>query len=191
MTIEMSADLRDWFRERLASALDRRGLEASHTTRMYLVELLHQPPSSGLARPLALQLADAAEASGVEKIRLLRELGDAALYLAGFFSDHLERRGVTRSYSVAMGERAYASVSALSRLSPVEAPRRHVYDELADAFEGFVLAFDELRESTALRTPQDIVKLYDRWRRTRSPQLAARLREEGVFPTDPEGRVLH
>lgn len=191
MTIEMSRDLRGWFREQLGVALERRGLPASQTTQLYLVELLHEPPSGALARPLALQLADAAEASGAEKIRLLREMGDAALYLSGFFADHLERRGVTRSYSVAMGERAYASASALSALSPVEAARRHVYEELADAFEGFVLAFDELRESTALRTPQDIVKLYDRWRRTRSPRLAERLREEGVFPTDPRGRVLH
>lgn len=191
MTIEKSEDLRGWFRERLAQALERRGVDASHTTRLYLVELLHRPPSDALERPLALQLADAAEATGIERLRLLRELGDAALYLSGFFADHLERRGVTRRYSVAMGERAYASAGALSALSPAEAARRHVYDELADAFEGFVLAFDELRESTALRTPQDIVKLYDRWRRTRSPQLAERLREEGVFPTDPRGRVLH
>ncbi|MCZ7687217.1 MAG: hypothetical protein M5U28_54170 [Sandaracinaceae bacterium] len=44
-----------------------------------------------------------------------------------------------------------------------------------------------------MRTPQDIVKLYDRWRRTRSPRLAERLRAEGVFPTGegPGGRILH
>lgn len=191
MTIEMSSDLRGWFREQLGLALERRGVPASHTTRVYLVELLHQPPREALARPLALQLADAVEASGPEKLRILRELGDAALYLAGFFADHLERRGVTRSYSVAMGERAYATASALSAFSPSEAVRRHIYGELAEAFEGFVLAFDELRESTALRTPQDIVKLYDRWRRTRSPRLAERLRQEGVFPVEPGGRVLH
>lgn len=191
MTIEMSRDLRGWFREQLGLVLERRGLSASQTTRVYLVELLSQPPREALARPLALQLADAVEASGPEKLRMLRELGDAALYLTGFFADHLERRGVTRSYSVAMGERAYATASALCVLNPSEAVRRHVYDELADAFESFVLAFDELRENTVLRTPQDIVKLYDRWRRTRSPRLAERLREEGVFPTDPRGRVLH
>jgi hypothetical protein len=113
------------------------------------------------------------------------------VYLSGFLSDQLEGLGVTRRYSVAMGERAYSSAGALAAFSPTEAARRHVYDELADAFEDFVLAFDELRESSSLRTPQDIVKLYDRWRRTRSPQLAERLRQEGVFPIDPRGRVLH
>lgn len=195
MTIEMRGDLRAWFRERLAEALDRRGLAVSATTRVYVVELLHgfatEPATESLARPLALQLADAAEATGAEKIRRLRVLGDAALYLAGFFSDHLERRGVTRRYTVTMGEQAYASAGALAAYSPSEAVRRQAYAELADTFDGFVQTLDDVREMTTLRTPQDIVKLYDRWRRTRSPRLAERLREEGVFPTDPSDRLLH
>ncbi len=195
MSIEMRGDLRGWFREQLAEALDRRGVAASPTTRVYLVELLHgfatQPATESLARPLALQLADAAEATGTEKIRRLRVLGDAALYLSGFFADHLERRGVTRRYTVTIGERAYSSAGALAAHAPSEAVRRQAYAELAQAFEGFVLTLDDLREMTSLRTPQDIVKLYDRWRRTRSPQLAERLREEGVFPTDASSRLLH
>jgi hypothetical protein len=195
MTIEMRGDLRAWFREQLSDALERRRLPASATTRVYLVELLHgfatQPATESLARPLALQLADAAEATGTEKIRRLRVLGDAALYLTGFFGDHLERRGVTRRYTVTMGEQAYSSAGALAAYAPSEAVRRQAYAELAETFEGFVETFDDLREMTTLRTPQDIVKLYDRWRRTRSPQLAERLREEGVFPTDDPSRLLH
>ncbi len=196
MTIEMAGDLRGWFRVRLAEALERRRLSASATTQVYLVELLHayavEPSREALARPLALQLADAAEASGPERIRLLRTLGDAALYLAGFFSDHIERRGVSAGYFVAMGERAYSSARALAPYCPSEAPRTAVYEELAEEFESFVYTFDDLRETTTLRTPQDIVKLYDKWRRTRSPLLAERLREEGVFPADaPSKRLLH
>lgn len=195
MTIEMRGDLRAWFMERLSNALDRRGLPASPTTRVYLVEVLHGfatgPAADALARPLALQLADAAEAGGAERIRRLRALGDAALYLTGFFADHLERRGITRRYTVTMGEQAYSSAGVLAATAPSEAVRRQAYTELARTFEGFVATFDDLREMTTLRTPQDIVKLYDRWRRTRSPQIAERLREEGVFPTDASSRLLH
>lgn len=196
MTIEMLGDLRGWFRVRLAEALERRRLSASATTQMYLVELLHafavEPAGEALARPLALQLADAVEAQGVERIRLLRTLGDTALYLSGFFSDHIERRGVSPRYFAAMGERAYSSAGALAPYCPSEAARSPVYVELADEFEAFVETFDDLRETTTLRTPQDIVKLYDKWRRTRSPRIAERLREEGVFPADvPEDRLLH
>jgi hypothetical protein len=195
MTIEMSADVRGWFRERLTSALDRRRLPASETTRVYLVELLASfargASRARLGRPLALQLADAAEAEGPEKIRLLRTMGDTALYVLGFFEDHLERRGITRSYVVAMGGRAYSSAESLAAYSPSEAARRQVYGELADGFEGYVEAIDDVRESTALRTPQDIVKLYDKWKRTRSPKVAARLQREGVFPTVPGSEILH
>ncbi len=197
MSIDTSGDLRSWFRERLIAALERRRVPASQTALVYLVELLHgfavERATADLARPLALQLADAAEASGAERIRRLRALGDAALYLAGFFADHLDRRGVTREYFMTMGERAYSSAGALAAYLPSEAPRSPVYSELAEEFEGFVHTLDDVRESTAMRTPQDIVKLYDRWRRTRSPRLAERLRAEGVFPTGegPGGRILH
>lgn len=197
MTIDTSGDLRGWFRARLLEALERRRLPASQTAQVYLVELLHgfavDPETADLARPLALQLAEAVEATGIERIRRLRVLGDTALYLAGFFADHLQRRGVSRSYFMSMGERAYSSAGALSVYLPSEAARSPVYSELAEEFEGFVQTLDDVRESTALRTPQDIVKLYDRWRRTRSPRLAERLREEGVFPTEsgPDRRILH
>jgi hypothetical protein len=195
MSIDTSRDLRGWFRDRLMEALERRGLPASESAQVYVVELLHRfalrSEELPLDRPLALQLADANDANGPERIRLLRALGDTTLYLSGFFSDHLERRGVSRSYCVAMGERAYSSAGALAAYSPSDAVRKMVYEELADEFERFASALDDVRESTTMRTPQDIVKLYDRWRRTRSPALAERLREEGVFPTDPRGRLLH
>ncbi len=197
MTIDTSGDLRGWFRARLVEALERRRVPASPTAQVYLVELLHgfamDADLADLARPLALQLADAAEATGAERIRRLRILGDTALYLAGFFADHLHRRGVSRRYFMNMGERAYSSAGALAAYLPSEAVRSPVYSELAEEFEGFVATLDDVRESTAMRTPQDIVKLYDRWRRTRSPRLAERLREEGVFPTDeqPDRRILH
>jgi len=35
---------------------------------------------------------------------------------------------------------------------------------------------------TSLRTPQDIVRLYDRWRQGRSVAIAERLAAAGVFP---------
>lgn len=187
MTIQMSGDVRGWFHERLTRALDEQRISASETTQLYLVELLashaERPLDPRLERPLALQLGDAAEAAGAEKIRILRRLGDTALYILGFFEDHLEHRGVSRSYVVQMGGHAYSNAGALAAFSPTEGVRREVYGELADGFEGYVSALDEVRESTALRTPQDIVRLYEKWKRTRSPRLAARLQQEGVFPT--------
>lgn len=193
--IEMSGNVRGWFHERLQEALRRMRTPTSEATEMYLVELLAryaENTGATFARPLALMLADAMESEGPDRIRRLRELGDTALYVLGFFEDHLDRRGVSRSYVVTMGGRAYARAEALSAYSPREAVRRDVYGELADGFEGYVEALDEVRESTVMRTPQDIVKLYEKWKRTGSARVAARLRSEGVFPAlDGGSGLLH
>lgn len=185
--IETFADLRFWFREQLETALDRHRVEATDETRAYLVELL---AAMGVGRkrapgqrPLALQLGDAREAAGIERLRLFRALGDDALCLAGLFPDHLERRGLTTGYVQTMGGGAYESAGVLAVQSPSEAPRVVVYRELSRRFRTFAEVLEDVRESTVLRTPQDIVKLYDRWRRTGSPRLAARLTREGVYPT--------
>ena len=196
MSIETSSNVRGWFHERLEESLDRQKIPASQPTRLYLVELLarfaEKPADDMMSRPLVFQLADAMECEGYERLRKLRALGDAALYALGFFEGQLERRGVNRSYVVTMGGRAYADAWALSAFDPQEAVRRDVYGELSDGFSDFVEALDDVRESTVLRTPQDIVRLYEKWKRTKSPRIAARLRSEGVFPSVPDdGGLLH
>ncbi len=185
--IETFTDLRFWFRERLDAAFTQHRLDADEGTRAYLVELLsalgtgrRRAPGQ---RPLALQLADARDAGdALERLRMYRALGDEALCLSGFFSDHLEHRGLSAGYVHTMGGGAYENAGVLAMHSASEASRIAVYRELSRKFVPFAQVLDELRETTALRTPQDIVKLYDKWRRTRSPRLAERLSAEGVHP---------
>lgn len=197
MTIEMIGDVRGWFHERLTGCMAARGLAASDETTFYLVELL---ASAGLGaarrdslcgRPLALILAEASDADGHERLRLFRLLGDEALYVGGFFADNLEHRGVSPSYVSRLGMQAYRAAEELASRSEREAARVGVYAELASQFAPLTRVLDDVRESTALRTPQDIVRLYDRWKQTRSARLAERLAEEGVFPVDLDGETLH
>lgn len=190
--IETFGDLRVWFKDRLEAALDRRGVEAGADTRAYLVELLAavgvRAAGAVSERPLALQLAEANETREVpERIARYRAIGDEALCLSGLFSDHLEKRGVTESYVASMGSGAYATVEALALRDAAEARRAFAYRELATRFRDFSVVLDEVRESTTMRTPQDIVRLYDKWRRTRSPLVAERLGAEGVFPGFGDG----
>ncbi len=191
MSIETFADLRGWFRERLEGALGQRGVAAGDATRAYLVDLLARvglgQENDALSRPLALQLAEARAAERAERFRLYRALGDDALYLRGFCAEHLDHRGITTDYVATLGETAYDQAGELALGSAGE-----VYRELARKFEPFADALDDVREGTALRTPRDIVRLYEKWTRTRSPKIAERLTAEGVFPamgTPP--RVVH
>lgn len=189
MTIEMFGDVRGWFHERLTGCMAARGIETRAETTFYLVELLASvglgtaPRRESLCgRPLVMILAEASEAEGHERLRLFRTLGDEALYVGGFFADHLERRGVSESYVERLGTQAYETASRLAIRSAHEAARVEVYRELAACFAPVARVLDDVRESTALRTPQDIVRLYDKWRRTGSPRIAARLTAEGVYP---------
>jgi hypothetical protein len=189
MSIETFVDLRSWFHERLSGCLASRGLRTSDETTLYLVELLTSAGVGGAqreslcGRALALLLAEATEAHGGERVRRFRILGDEALYVAGFFGEHLERRGVSEDYVSRLGAQAYETASRLAERSAQDAARAEVYRELADQFSSLTRVLDDVRESTALRTPQDIVRLYDKWRRTGSPRIAARLTAEGVYPS--------
>jgi hypothetical protein len=196
MSIETFADLGGWFHEQLDAALTRRGVQAGDGTRAYLADLLarmgleHDPDS--LRTPLAIQLAEArAIPTGAERLRRFRALGDDALYLRGFCTEHLEHRGISAAYVATLGEAAYDHAGELARRSAARSVGE-VYGELARKFALLAAALDEIRESTALRTPGDVIRLYDRWQKTHSPRLAERLTEEGVFPSlGPKNLVVH
>ncbi len=192
--IKAASDTRSFFHQHLEAALDGLGVQASAPTCHYLQELLAQGATLGAQdEPVALLLAEALQEDGPrERREKLRETGDTALYTSGFFQEHVQRRGMSLAYYETMGGRAYASAAVLP------GPLRHVFQELAQGFARFVQVLDEVREATTLRTPQDIVRLYDRWRETKSPKLARRLQREGVFPgqamfssDEDDGPVFH
>ncbi len=189
--IELSTDMGDFFEERVDASLGRRGCTASKGTRVYLVKLLTRftfnSSPEAVSEPLALRMADAMREEGpIVRHQKLRDLGDSALYVCGFFGESLGRRGVSRSYVVTMGGRAYGAAGGLPAPRGEEVGPR-VFTELADGFGRYAQVLDDVRECTSLRTPQDIVRLYERWKRTGSPLLAERLRAEGVFPQIEKG----
>ena len=198
MPILLDADTQSFFRERLHVSMEKRRLAASECTRAYLVNLLSGCAFSSGADPAGAsfveRLAEALKApTPRERFERFRDLGDATLYACGFFHEHFERRGVSRGYVVSVGGRAYGAAADLARFGPIgQGSLSQVYPELAHHFDAFARVLDDVRESTALRTPQDIVRLYERWRRTGSPLLAERLEEAGVFPQAGDSdTVLH
>jgi hypothetical protein len=187
--IEAHADVRHYFHERLTQALQRQRVEMAAETEFYLVNLLSgfaerggdEDPGSATLVEL---LGEATAATGGERLKRFRRVGDFALFILGFFSDNLDRRGISHGYVIAVGGNAYWVARNLARdlHNRRWVTRPGVYHELAEKFEDLANVLGEVREDTALRTPQDILKLYERWRQTGSPRLAERLREEGVVP---------
>jgi hypothetical protein len=93
----------DFFQEVLTDAIRVRQVEATDEAASYLVSLLcdyaHPDEAAGstFGTPLTFQLRDAMAASGAERFKRLRGLGDHVLYALGFFGDHLEQKGIDRA----------------------------------------------------------------------------------------------
>lgn len=191
---------REFFREALSSALSTRRLRIEGETEFYLVELLatrldlqeRAAGTPGFAdEPLALILARALEGDRERRFQELRRLGDTALFLSGFFSDHLARSAVGARYYAAMGERAYGALAAGGLASRrTEA----LYDELARRFRDFADLFAEIAELAELRSNRGLLRLYERFLLTGSQRLAERLRARGVAlhpPPPAPGRLAN
>src|SRR3954467_963198 len=101
MTLLHEQSPMEFFREQLEKAMEHQKVSTSAFTEHYLVSLLtagirperaSQPAPMLDETPLALIYVRAVQASRVERARLLRSLGDTALFYSGFFADRLAKR---------------------------------------------------------------------------------------------------
>lgn len=177
----------EFFREQLGKAMEHQRVSTSAFTEYYLVNLLAGCASSDNLpaaepgfdeTPLALLYVRALRASRAERARLLRAMGDTALFVSGFFSDSLERRLVDLDYYRSMGGHAYARLGSEERL----AYGPSVFGELAERFQAFADLLSEVSEASRLTTQQSVVRLYEKWRLTGSRRAAMLLAEQGITP---------
>jgi hypothetical protein len=172
----------EYFKELVETALQHQHLAASEMTSFYLVNLL-----AGFVRPeqatphdhepLGIRFAKALQAGGATQRDGLRHVGDRSLFISGFFSDSLNRSLVDVDYYIALGERAYGSLARQFDDAFAE-----VFDELSEKFSGFVDVFGEVSERTALSSNKDLLRLYEKWLRTRSRRSGDLLAQRGIVP---------
>jgi hypothetical protein len=187
------ADLREFFRENVHSALERQHLAVEDQTEHYVVNLLtlfaraealyeHTPEGPRL-KPLVVMMTEALEArTAGDRHRGLQRLGDVALFVAGFFAGSFARKLIDIDYHIAMGGRAYHTLAeGLGRgRNPVLA---QVFAELAAKFQPLVDALNEVSESSYQHSDRDILRLYEMWLKTGSRRSYDILRRLGVDPT--------
>jgi hypothetical protein len=122
-------------------------------------------------------------------IRLARALqtGDLSLFISGFFADSLNRSLVDISYYIQLGECAYASLAR--RGDPALGD---VFDELAGKFSACADVLGEVSERSALASNSDVLRLYEKWPRTRSRRSGDLLAERGIVPNcSMSSRFIH
>jgi hypothetical protein len=180
----------EYFKELVDSALTRQHVEAGDLTSYYLVNLLcgyvRPEVRSGTEMnklPLAIQLTHALKTAGWEQRMRLRSLGDFSLFMSGFFADSLRRRTVDVDYYVSMGEYAYRALSQIDEDTFAE-----VFGELSQKFVVFMDVIADVSEQTAISRDSDLLRLYEKWMRTRSARLGRKLVDRGIVPNSSVGK---
>lgn len=186
----------EFFREQLERAMEHQKVCTSAFTEHYLVSLLAgcvrgealPAPDPGYEEmPLAVLYVQALQASRYERARLLRTMGDTALFVSGFFADSLHRSLVDLSYYRAMGGQAYARLSREEQGLGYEAG---VFEELSGRFTEFADVISEVSEASRLFSDRSVLQLYERWVQTGSRRAAVLLAERGIAPIGPgDGRA--
>ena len=190
--MDATVTLEEFFQGHVDRALKEQGVETSPLTEHYVVRVLctyaNQPIDE---TPLAVRMLEALEASPLERRQHLRAIGDRTLYVSGFFAESFGRRAVDVDYYIGMGESAYGEL-VRSAFGWSRDPFADTYDELARAFPKFVRALAFVSRTVMPEpTPQDIVKLYERWHRSKSAWAKAQLHALGVILADDEDGALH
>ena len=200
--VEQIANLRDYFRRSVEDVIDNRGVDMDPHAAHYVVNLLtsfsrtealyeDDGESYGL-RPLALMLADAANASSVEeRSQSLQRIGDVSLFVSGFFSNSLARTAVDIDYYINMGGNAYALLSEEVRGTFRGNAFAPIYQELSEKFLVLIDILNEVRDSKRIDSDVDLLRTYQLWQKTGSRRCEKLLRKQGVVPISQASKYRH
>lgn len=173
----------EYFRELVESALQRQHLVARELTSFYLVNLLagfvnfDRSAAFDGDEALGVRFVKALGSGGARQRDELRHVGDRSLFISGFFSDSLNRSLVDVDYYIQLGEYAYGSLARQG-----DAAFGDVFDELSGKFPAFVDILGEVSERSALTSNADLLRLYEKWLRTKSRRSGDLLVARGIVP---------
>ena len=173
--------VRDFFAEAVEQAAGHHALQPDAAISCYLVDLLcaylAAPPA--FDRPLGALMRDSIMQQPSRRLDHLKQAGDEALYVSGYFGASLSRRGLDATYYRTIGGTAYRELSRLvgrrgsSQLA-------EVYAELAKDFREFVAVLSTVRNQTE-SVGADIGELYEQWLRSGDRGVKHRLQAAGMI----------
>jgi hypothetical protein len=178
----------EYFRELVESAMQHQHLAARELTSFYLVNMLagfihiDRSPGAGDEEPLGVRFAKALREEGIRQRDGLRQVADQSLFVSGFFADSLNRSLVDVDYYMQLGEYAYGSLARHG-----DGTFGDAFDELAAKFSAFVDVLGEVSERTALASNCDLLRLYEKWLRTKSRRSGDLLAARGIVPNASVG----
>ena len=186
-------NLRDYFRTSIDDVIAEQGVHVDAHATHYVVNMMtlfsrsdqfyqDDGETYGL-KPLALMLADAADAPSTEqRNQTLQRIGDVALFISGFFVESLANKAVDIDYYMTMGESAYGSLSEEVRGTFRGNAFADVYRELATKFQILIDVLHEVRDSARAESDVNLLRTYEIWLKTGSRRAEKLLRQQGIVP---------
>ncbi len=191
MTHLETTGLVEYFKKAVEDATQRLHVRISDETEFYVVDLLsrYTDVKALETRPFQTETGAFAELflksqeePGDRRALILKYIGDTTLFLTGYFPDSFQRSLVDIDYYAGLGQTSYQNLLDLLAARVVKWRLKEVFDELS---EKFLQLMDVLAEVAASDGPQhaaDLLRIYERWIRTRSPRDESLLRQNGIFP---------
>jgi hypothetical protein len=173
----------EYFRELVESAMQHQHLETHELTSFYVVSLLagfvhvDRSAAGDDEEPIGVRFVRALQQDGIKQRDDLRHVGDLSLFVSGFFGDSLNRSLVDVDYYMQLGEYAYGSLARAG-----DGALGDVFDELAGRCSAFVDVLGEVSERTGLTSNSDLLRLYEKWLRTKSRRSGDLLAARGIVP---------
>jgi hypothetical protein len=145
-----------------------------YVTHMLVVQALNKKSANTILVPLApaYLFTMTEDVNKTEREKNLRDIGDAALLLTGFWWQYIFTNKNPK-YHIALGRKAYSHI------------QREPFPELATKFEKLVSLLMEISSRSRKFTNKDILKLYTAWSETQNAFFARLLAELGVTPMPP------
>ena len=179
----------------VSKAMKGQGIKASPMAEFYLSNLLtgfiDARRISGKTFSERFLKALGAE-GGLKKI-LLKELADSSLFISGFFHESLKRKIVDIDYYMDMGIISYNMLSEFfsGNGRDYNTTLSSLYREMSEKFLKFADILDEISEESSIKTALDLLRLYERWLKTKSKRTETLLRELGIDPVSVPVRPVH
>ena len=178
------------FKELVSSAIRHQKVQTNELAEFYLSNLLadfvNQERLS--EEPLAITFMKALEMKKESQGIVMKHLGDLSLFVSGYFSDSLKRKIVDIDYYILMGVTSYGYLADLHKEKTTLAS---LFEELANKFRAFVDVLSEVSERCGLVSDKDILRLYERWLKTKSKHTENLLKNLGINPVDTDYRSIH
>jgi hypothetical protein len=184
----------EFFHSKITEASRHLKVDLEEHVEFYLVNLLTRFVASStvegdgedfddiLSTPLAFMLRRAIEAPSDKQPHLYRRLGDASLYVSGFFQDYFNKKTFDINYYINMGASAYEQASSLTKNQIRDESLQATFISLSRNFNQMVDIVAQASDSTSLQQDKDLLIIYDRWNRSGSERLRSILEDKGIRP---------